>query len=89
MNFISIGELSEKRRNSYLLISAVKNLHNLGINNFKITVIGRGKIDELDSDIQKYFEVLGRVDYQTMFQKLNESDFILPLLDHELESHKR
>ena len=89
VNFISIGELSEKRRNSYLLISAVKNLHNLGINNFKITVIGRGKIDELDSDIQKYFEVLGRVDYQTMFQKLNESDFILPLLDPELESHKR
>ena len=32
---------------------------------------------------------MGRVDYQTMFQKLNESDFILPLLDPEVESHKR
>lgn len=89
VNFISIGELSKKRRNANLLISAVKDLHNSGFSNFKVTVIGRGEINEIAPEIQKYFDILGRVDYQTMFQKLNESDFILPLLDPEVESHKR
>ena len=89
VNFISIGELSEKRRNSKLLISVVKDLHNLGLNNFIVTIIGRGEVEKIDTEIQKYFKILGRVDYQTMFDNLNKADFILPLLDPDLESHKR
>lgn len=88
-NFISIGELSKQRRNSTLLIDAVKSLHNNGIENFKITVIGIGELDELPVDIRQYFNILGRVDYQTMFDELEKSDFILPLLDPEIEAHKR
>lgn len=88
-NFISIGELSKHRRNSTLLIDAAKTLHDNGIRNFKITVIGNGKIDELPDDIGQYFNILGRVDYQTMFDELEKSDFILPLLDPETETHKR
>lgn len=88
-NFISIGELSKQRRNSTLLIDAVKSLHNNGIENFKITVIGIGELDELPVDIRRYFNILGRVDYQTMFDELEKSDFVLPLLDPEIEAHKR
>lgn len=89
VNFISVGELSKKRRNSNLLISSVKDLHNSGLSNFKVTIIGRGEIDDIDTEIKKYFEILGRVDYQTMFGCLNKADFILPLLDPEIEDHKR
>lgn len=89
VNFISIGELSYRRRNSSLLISIAQNLHNLGVSNFKITIIGRGEIDAINYEIQKYFNILGRVDYQTLFKKLNEADYILPLLDPEIEFHKR
>ena len=89
VHFISIGELSEKRRNLHLLISTVITLHNLGLNNFKITLIGSGKLDKINVELQKYFEVLGRVDYQTMFDILNQSDFMLPLLDPEVKAHKR
>ena len=88
-NFISIGELSKQRRNSTLLIDAVKSLHNNGIENFKITVIGIGELDELPVDIRRYFNILGRVDYQTMFDELEKADFVLPLLDPEIEAHKR
>lgn len=89
INFISIGELSKQRRNFTLLIDAVKSLHNNGIRNFKITVIGIGELDELPEDIRQYFNILGRVDYQTMFDELEKADFILPLLDPETEAHKR
>lgn len=88
-NFISIGELSTKRRNSELLIEAVTNLHNKGLKDFNITIIGRGNLDNLPTEIQSYFNILGRIDYPTMFQYLENSDFILPLLDPKIEAHKR
>lgn len=88
-NFISIGELSKTRRNSSLLIDAVKELNQKGIKDFKITIIGVGKLEDIPKEIQKYFEILGRVDYQTMFEKLEKADFILPLLDPNIKAHKR
>lgn len=88
-SFISIGELSNKRRNSNLLVNAVKQLQLRGIKNFKVVIIGEGKVEELPKEIQKYFKILGRVDYPTMFKELNKSDFILPLLDPDIEAHKR
>lgn len=88
-NFISIGELSKNRRNSSLLIDAVKELNQKGIKNFKVTIIGVGKLEDIPEEIQYYFEILGRVDYQKMFEKLEQSDFILPLLDPNIKSHKR
>jgi len=89
IKFISIGELSDKRRNANLLVSAIRKLHNSGCRNFKVTVIGRGEIEKIDPEIQKYFEILGWVDYPVMFEEINKSDFILPLLDPQIESHKR
>ena len=86
VNFISIGELSQHRKNWLLLISAVRDLHNLGISNFNVTIIGKRHFNEIDEEledpeIKKYFKILGRVDYQTMFKNLNKADFILPLLE--------
>lgn len=89
VNFISIGELSQKRRNSSLLINAVKSLNEKGIDNFKVTIIGNGELSEVPVDTRKYFHILGRVDYQTMFNEIEKSDFILTLLDPDLEDHKR
>ena len=89
VSFISIGELSKHRRNSALLIKAVKLLHNKGYKNFKITIIGNGKLEELPTDIRSYFNILGRLDYQKMFKEIEKSDFILPLLDPDIEAHKR
>lgn len=89
VNFISIGELSKRRRNSSLLIDAVKKLYEMRSSKFKITVIGSGELNDIPEEIKPYFDILGRVDYQTMFDELVKSDFILPLLDPEIEAHKR
>ncbi len=88
-NFISIGELSTTRRNATLLIDSVKQLHSSGITNFKITIIGRGNLEKLPVEIQPYFNILGRVDYQTMFNEIEKADFILPLLDPTIKEHDR
>lgn len=90
VNFISIGEFSKNRRKNFsLLINAVDTLQKQGLSNFKITVIGRGKKKEIPFRLRKYFNILGRVDFQVMFNALEKSDFILTLLDPNIESHKR
>lgn len=88
-SFISIGELAKHRRNSSLLTNAIKELDSQGVSNFKITIIGKGELESIPLEIRHYFNILGRVDYQTMFSELEKSDFILPLLDPNIESHKR
>lgn len=89
VRFITVGELSSLRRNSGLLLEAVEDLHNKGVRNFKVTVIGSGNLDRINPKIQHYFNILGRVDFPLMFKSLEEADYFLPLLDPELKAHKR
>ena len=89
VNFISIGELSKKRRNSALLIKAIFELYKKGFRNFKVTIIGNGNMETLPSGLLEHFDVLGRIDYQSMFEEIKNADFILPLLDPTLKEHER
>lgn len=89
VNFITVGELSEKRRSSKLLIESVKKLVDNNINNFKITVVGKGSLDDIPPKYQTKFDIKGRLNFSEMYKKLEEADFFLPLLDPELEAHKR
>ncbi len=89
VNFISIGALTKDRRNSSLLIDAVKSLKENGYSNFKITIIGRGELENLPEQIRGNFNILGNVDYHTMFDEIEKSDFLLPLLDPDMKGHDR
>lgn len=89
INFITVGELASHRRNSNLLIDAVKELYTAGIDNFKITVIGYGKLDDIPKEIHKFFDIKGRLPYKQMYNQLEEADFFLPLLDPENKEHDR
>lgn len=89
VNFITVGELNPKRKNCQLLISAVENLASSGITNFKITVIGRGEMTDIPENIAQYFDIKGRLDFPTMYEEIEDADFFLPLLDPNIEAHKR
>ena len=89
VNFITVGELNPKRKNCQLLISAVENLVSSGITNFKITVIGRGEMTDIPENIAQYFDIKGRLDFPTMYKEIEDADFFLPLLDPNIEAHKR
>ncbi len=88
-NFITIGALEPERRNIQILIKAVKKMLERGIKNFKVTIIGRGKVETLPEDIREFFEIKGRIKYDKMFAELEKADFILPLLSPENSEHER
>ena len=77
-------------KNIQLLITSIKQIIDTGINNFNLTLVGR--IDQLNIDIsgyEQYINFTGYLDYQTLYKKVQESDFILPMLDPNIEEHKR
>lgn len=87
-NFIVIGNIEDKRKNHNLLIESLEELIIKGINNFKLTIIGRGNI-LFNSILCDFIEFKGRVDYPTLYKELESSDFILPMLDPENAEHDR
>ena len=67
------------RRNIYLLFDACKNLYSMGISNFSVKIIGKGiNIPEYDFN---NFQVYGSLDFQSMYNEIYNSDFILALID--------
>ncbi len=87
--FISIGGLLASRRNANLLIDAVQRLVQKGETNFKVIVIGCGSLENVPSDLRKYFNITGRVSYREMFGFLENADFLMPLLDVNSSAHDR
>lgn len=89
INFIMIGGLHAFRKNTNILLEALKKLNSNGIKNFKITVIGYGELTGIDDNIKNYFDIKGRINYPDMYDCLEEADFILPLFDPDNKDHER
>lgn len=88
-NFIVIGGIIPKRKNHKLLITAVEELIASGFDNFKITVVGRGKLKDLPKSIRKLIDIKGFLDFPEMFTEMEKADFFLPLLDENNPDHER
>lgn len=86
-NFITVGALDIKRRNITILFDAIKKLSQEGIKNFKITVIGGGKLKNIPEDIAEFFEIKSRLNFPDMANELNNADFILALLDPNINAN--
>lgn len=87
-NFITIGALSEKRKSTKLLIEAVKSLLEQNVTNFKITVIGKGKISNFPKELRKFFSIKGRLDFKDMYNEIEKADFILSAYEDTPEHQK-
>lgn len=88
-NFIMIGALKAQQRNTDLLVNSVKKIVDSGITNFKITVIGNGSLKGVEKKYKSYFDLKGRVDFETMYRELEKADFFLPMLDNQNPKHDR
>ncbi|MBR7127065.1 MAG: hypothetical protein IKD09_00585 [Lentisphaeria bacterium] len=89
VNFVTVGAINPKRKNSTMIIDAVKSLHDKGIENFRVTVIGKGKLKDLPDDLRKYFDIKGRLDFRDMYSELEKADFMLTAYDDENPLHQR
>jgi hypothetical protein len=87
-NFLIIGRLEKHIKNTDLLLESINNLIEKGITNFKITLIGSGKV-KFDEKISQFIEIKGRLDFPQMFKTIEEADYILPLLDINNSSHRK
>lgn len=88
-NFITVGHLSSKRRNIKLILDAVEKLINENYKNFTITIIGSGEHHKLNKKLKPYFNILGMVNFQTMYEELKKADYFLPLLDPDIKAQQR
>ena len=88
-NFITVGTLKPRKKDCGMIIDAVRELHNKGITNFKITVVGKGKLKHLPKDVRKYFDIKGRLSFSKMYEELENADFMLTAYDDNNFEHQR
>lgn len=86
-NFVTIGELNPNKKNSTVFINAAKKLVQNGITNFKITVVGKGKMEDLPKEILPYFDIKGRLPFDKMFEEIEKGDFLITAYDDNNPEH--
>lgn len=89
VNFVVAGNIQKARKNFDLLINSVNYLVDKNITDFKITVIGGGKLDGVPENIKAFFDVKGRLSYPDLYRYVSEADFFMTLLDPDLKEHDR
>jgi len=87
--FIMVGGLDLKRRNCDLIINAVNDIVDKGFKNFKIIVVGKGNLSDIDEKVKPYIKIKGKLNFDKMFKEMEDADFFLPLLDPENSDHER
>lgn len=89
VNFVVVGGIQAKRKNHKLMFDAVAELVKAGYENFRVIVVGRGKIEDVPVGLRKYFTLKGRLDFPKMYEVMEHADFYLTLLDEQNDDHKR
>lgn len=86
--FIVIGNMNSSLRNYDLLMKSVRKLMKMGLD-FTVTVIGRFTNEGMiPKDVRSCFDFKGRVSYKEMFDLVENSDYILMLLDNSSPGHE-
>lgn len=87
-NFIAIGNVHSCNRNYDILIDSVKKLKEKNLD-FKVTIVGRLGSLEVPPEIKEYFDQKGRVSYAGLYNEVENSDYILMLIDPNNIHHLR
>lgn len=86
--FIVIGSIEKSRKNHSLLIESFKTIKSY-TSNFKVIIVARyGELD-IPQNLTNHFKFYKSATYETLYNLLEESDFILPMLDPNIEDHHR
>lgn len=88
-NFVMVGAIKTYKKNDNTIIEAIRKLNANGVTNFKVTVIGKGHIKNIPSEIRKYFDFKGRLPFNKMYDELEKADFVLSAYDEDNPNHIR
>jgi|GEM_PF-1487622 len=86
--FLVVGTIYQDSKNFDLLLSEVENLLDSGIYKFSVDIVGSGQL-KLPAKLKEYIHILGRLDFDALYAKLETADFLLSLLDPAIDKHKR
>ncbi len=86
--FIIIGNIESFRKDYNLLFNSLQQLIQAGHTNFHITIVGQGQL-YLPPSVATWITLTGRLPYNRMFDLLDQADFLLTLLDHNNQEHRR
>ncbi len=88
-NFVTIGAIRAGKKNSGIITDAVEQLHERGVRNFKITVVGKGNLRQIPDRLRHYFDIKGHLGFDRMYEELGKSDFILTAYEPDNPAHIR
>lgn len=95
INFIVIGAVDLKRKNHGLLLTAAARLFQQGLRNFHVTIIGVGRarqaelLRSIPARLKGHFSFRGWLKFDELYDRMEEADYFLPLLDPAAKSHER
>ncbi|MHB8789320.1 MAG: glycosyltransferase family protein [Desulfobulbaceae bacterium] len=83
--FIAVGAVSAKQCALPLLIDAVRQLEKKF--EFEVWLIGKGADSSLMESLPASIRTFGYLPFEDMFQRMEDADFMLPLLDPSNDDH--
>ena len=86
--FICVGGIKQDRKNHAALVTAIREVAKRR-QDFRVVVVGNGEIEDLPEEVRPFIEITGRLDFPAMFERMEKSDFYLPLLDANNPAHER
>lgn len=87
VEFVSVGRIQSDVKNYNLLLDTVEKLIDNGYKNFKINIVGWAGDLNLDEKFRNYIGFKGKLDFEQMYKTVEDSDYMLSLLDPENEKH--
>lgn len=88
VRFVAVGAIAKTNRNFEQLFSAVRYLYQKGYRSFEIQIIGPGVLN-IPADVAPFIHFYGRLDYPSMYNRVESSDFVLGLLDYADKDHHK
>ena len=88
-NFVMVGKLGIGQSDNAVIVEAASELLKQGVKNFKITVVGKGRLDDLPPELAEYVDIKGRLSFTDMFAELEKADFLLTSYNDEQHSFYR
>ena len=86
--FVCVGGINPERKNHKILLDAIQQLHNEGLN-FQVNIVGSGSLKNIPPQIQSHIKLLGHVNYSDMYNYVESAHFFLPLLDPKNPEHEK
>ncbi|MEI0799641.1 WavE lipopolysaccharide synthesis family protein, partial [Brachyspira intermedia] len=87
IKFITVGRISNEVKDYKLLINAVNSIISLGYRNFQVTCIGWNGIVKIDEYLKPFIVMKGKLNYDDMFEEIENADFYLSLLNPYNNKH--